>query len=33
MALTYRGVKESPLTIAEIDNNFAYFTGSHDVTG
>jgi hypothetical protein len=33
MALTYRGVKGSPLTIAEIDNNFAYFTGSHSVTG
>lgn len=33
MALTYRSVKESPLTIEEIDSNFAYFTGSHDVTG
>ena len=33
MALTYRGTKGSPLTIEEIDNNFAYFTGSHDITG
>jgi len=33
MALTYRGTKGSPLTIAEIDNNFAYFTGSHSITG
>ena len=33
MALTYRGVKGSPLTITEIDSNFAYFTGSHSITG
>jgi hypothetical protein len=33
MALTYRSVKESPLTIEEIDSNFAYFTGSHGMTG
>ena len=33
MALTYRGTKGSPLTIEEIDNNFAYFTGSHSITG
>ena len=33
MALTYRGTKGSPLTIAEIDSNFAYFTGSHSITG
>jgi len=33
MALTYRGTKGSPLTIEEIDSNFAYFTGSHSVTG
>lgn len=33
MALTYRGIKGSPLTIEEIDNNFAYFTGSHSITG
>ena len=33
MALTYRSTKGSPLTIEEIDNNFAYFTGSHSITG
>jgi hypothetical protein len=33
MALTYRSIKGSPLTIEEIDNNFAYFTGSHSITG
>jgi hypothetical protein len=33
MALTYRGTKGSPLTIEEIDSNFAYFTGSHSITG
>jgi hypothetical protein len=33
MALTYRGIKGSPLTIDEIDSNFAYFTGSHSITG
>lgn len=33
MALTYRGVKGSALTIEELDNNFAYFTGSHSITG
>ena len=33
MALTYRDTKGSPLTIEEIDSNFAYFTGSHSITG
>lgn len=33
MALIYRGTKGSALTISEIDGNFAYFTGSHAVTG
>jgi hypothetical protein len=33
MALTYRGQKGSALTIQELDDNFAYFTGSHAVTG
>lgn len=33
MALTLRETKGSPLTIQEMDNNFRYFTGSHDVTG
>jgi len=33
MALTYRSTKGSPLTIEEIDNNFAYFTGSYTNTG
>lgn len=33
MALTYRGQKGSALTIQELDNNFAYFTGSYAVTG
>ena len=33
MALTYRTTKGSALTIAEMDSNFAYFTGSHSVTG
>ncbi len=33
MALTYRKVKGSALTIDELDANFAYFTGSHDITG
>ena len=33
MALTYRTVKGSPLTIIELDNNFRHFTGSHSVTG
>ena len=33
MALTYRGQKGSALTIQELDNNFAYFTGSHAITG
>ena len=33
MALTYRSIKGSPLTIEEIDNTFAYFTGSHSITG
>ena len=32
MALTYRSVKGSALTIDELDNNFRYFTGSHAVT-
>tara|TARA_R100000781_G_scaffold56222_1_gene36528 strand:- start:4438 stop:4731 length:294 start_codon:yes stop_codon:yes gene_type:complete len=36
MALTFRtgsGGKGSALTINELDNNFRYFTGSHDVSG
>jgi len=33
MALTYRNVKGSALTINELDNNFSYFTGSHAITG
>ena len=33
MALTYRSVKGSALTITELDNNFRHFTGSHTVTG
>lgn len=33
MALTYRSVKGSALTIDELDNNFRHFTGSHAVTG
>ena len=33
MALTYRNVKGSALTIGELDTNFSYFTGSHDITG
>ena len=33
MAITYRSVKGSALTIAELDGNFQYFTGSHAVTG
>jgi hypothetical protein len=33
MALTYRSVKGSALTITELDNNFRHFTGSHSVTG
>jgi len=33
MALTYRKVKESELTIDELDANLAYVTGSHDITG
>jgi len=33
MTLTYRSTKGSPLTIEEIDNNFAFFTGSHSITG
>lgn len=33
MALTYRGQKGSALTIQELDDNFAYFTGSHAITG
>ena len=36
MALTFRtgsGGKGSALTIEELDNNFRYFTGSHDITG
>jgi hypothetical protein len=31
--LTLRQVKGSPLTIAEMDGNFEYFTGSHAITG
>ena len=33
MALTYRNVKGSALTIDELDANFAHFTGSHSITG
>ena len=33
MALTYRNVKGSALTIDELDANFSYFTGSHPITG
>jgi len=33
MALIYRQTKGSALTIAELDGNFQYFTGSHSVTG
>jgi len=33
MALTYRNVKGSALTIDELDENFSYFTGSHAITG
>ena len=32
MALTYRSVKGSALTINELDDNFRYFTGSHAIT-
>jgi hypothetical protein len=31
--LTLRQVKGSALTIAEMDGNFEYFTGSHAITG
>jgi hypothetical protein len=31
--LTFREQKGSALTIEELDNNFAYFTGSHPITG
>tara|TARA_R110000803_G_C11917125_1_gene313922 strand:+ start:592 stop:912 length:321 start_codon:yes stop_codon:yes gene_type:complete len=33
MALTYRSVKGSALTIAELDGNFEHFTGSQSITG
>jgi hypothetical protein len=33
MALTYRNVKGSALTIDELDDNFSYFTGSQGITG
>ena len=33
MALTFRSTKGSAPTIAEMDSNFAHFTGSHSVTG
>ena len=33
MALTYRNVKGSALTIDELDANFAHFTGSHPING
>ena len=33
MALTYRSIKGSALTNAELDANFTHFTGSHSVTG
>lgn len=31
--LTYRQTKGTALTIAELDGNFEYFTGSHAITG
>jgi len=31
--LTLRAIKGSPLTNAELDGNFEYFTGSHAITG
>jgi hypothetical protein len=31
--LTLRAIKGSPLTNAELDGNFEYFTGSHSITG
>jgi len=33
MALTYRSVKGSALTITELDDNFRHFTGSHPIEG
>ena len=33
MALTYRSVKGSALTIKELDDNFRHFTGSQAITG
>ena len=33
MALTYRSVKGSALTIDELDNNFRHFTGSYPING
>jgi|TARA_B110000977_G_scaffold151781_1_gene192698 hypothetical protein len=33
MALTYRQTKGSALTIQELDANFAFFTGSHSISG
>lgn len=33
MALTYRSVKGTALTIKELDDNFKHFTGSHAVNG
>ena len=33
MALTYRQTKRSALTIAELDANFQFFTGSQSITG
>ena len=33
MALTYRSVKGSALTIQELDDNFRHFTGSQTITG
>tara|TARA_R110001599_G_scaffold44865_3_gene133164 strand:- start:2315 stop:4813 length:2499 start_codon:yes stop_codon:yes gene_type:complete len=33
MALTYRSVKGSALTITELDDNFRHFTGSHSISG
>jgi hypothetical protein len=32
MALTYRSVKGSALTITELDDNFRHFTSSHSIT-
>jgi hypothetical protein len=33
MGLTFRNIKGSPLTFTELDDNFAYFTGSYTTSG